>query len=156
MFSPTDDGGIFDLSFSEAAAVFEELGRGDAALAFSISMHNAVASAVTRFGDDVLRTRWAQPLGARRGALGGFWLTEPQAGSDAAASTTKATQGANGDWTVTGRKAWVSLGGEADVFLVVAKTADEAGAPRRRDDRGRGGGAPGVSFTEPYHKASAA
>lgn len=153
MFSPTDDGGL-GLSFPEAAEVFEELGRGDAALAFSISMHNAVASAVTRFGDDALRTRWAQPLVSGQ-ALGGFCLTEPQAGSDATAITTKATQGASGDWTVTGRKAWVSLGGEADVFLVVAKTSEE---PGHRDVAmlAVAADAPGVSFAEPYRKASAA
>jgi hypothetical protein len=153
MFSPTDDGGL-DLSFPEAAEVFEELGRGDAALAFSISMHNAVASAVTRVGDDALRARWAQPLVLGE-ALGGFCLTEPQAGSDATAITTKATRGEGGDWAVTGRKAWVSLGGEADVFLVVAKTADE---PGHRDVAmlAVAADAPGVSFTEPYRKASAA
>ena len=153
MFSPAADGGL-DLSFPEAVGVFEELGRGDAALAFSMSMHNAVASAITRFGDEGVRARWAQPLVTGE-ALGGFCLTEPQAGSDATAITTKATQGAGGAWTVTGRKAWVSLGGEADVFLVVAKTADEPG----HSDVAMlvvAADAPGVSFTEPYRKASAA
>src|SRR5215472_11693188 len=54
IFSPAADGGL-DLTFAEAIAVFEELGRGDAALAFSLSMHNAVASAITRAGDEELR-----------------------------------------------------------------------------------------------------
>ena len=152
MFAPQDQGGL-DLSFPDAVGVFEELGRGDAALAFSMSMHNAVASAVTRFGDDEVRARWAQPLVAGD-ALGGFCLTEPHAGSDATAITTMATQGDDGAWRVTGRKAWVSLGGEADVFLVVAKTSEEAG---HRDVAMMvvAADAPGVSFTEPYRKASA-
>ncbi len=152
LFAPDGDGGL-DLTFPEAVGVFEELGRGDAALAFSLSMHNAVASAVTRFGDDDLRARWATALVTGE-ALGGFCLTEPQAGSDATAITTRATQHSGG-WAISGRKAWVSLGGEADVFLVVAKTTDDPGhrdvgmfAVAAADD--------GVSFTEPYDKAAAA
>jgi alkylation response protein AidB-like acyl-CoA dehydrogenase len=151
LFAPTADGGL-DLSFPEAVEVFEELGRGDAALAFTISMHNAVASAVTRAGDEELRHRWAQPL-VTGAALGGFCLTEPQAGSDATAITTLATQ--RGDaWTLRGHKAWVSLGGEADAYLVVAKTSQEPGHQSiamfvvARDDDG-------IRFSEPYAKASA-
>ena len=59
--------------------VFEELGRGDAALAFSLSMHNAVAAAVAGCEDAGLRARWGADLAAGR-ALGGFSLTEPHAG----------------------------------------------------------------------------
>ncbi|MGB2840853.1 MAG: acyl-CoA dehydrogenase family protein [Actinomycetes bacterium] len=152
MFAPAEQGGL-ELSFPDAVAVFEELGRGDAALAFSMSMHNAVASAITRFGDDQVRRRWAEPLVTGE-ALGGFCLTEPQAGSDATAITTLATQKSDGTWTLTGRKGWVSLGGEADVFLVVAKTSTE---PGHRDVAMMvvAADAPGVSFTEAYRKASA-
>jgi len=151
LFAPADRGGL-DLPFPEAVEVFEQLGRGDAALAFSISMHNAVASAVTRAGDDELRARWARPLVTGE-ALGGFCLTEPQAGSDATAITTLATRGEQG-WTLRGRKAWVSLGGEADVFLVVAKTDPE---PGHRDIAMFAVAAAheGVRFSEPYRKAAA-
>ncbi len=151
LFSPRDAGGL-DLSYPEGMAVFEELGRGDAALAFSLSMHNAVAAAVSGADDDDLRGGWAARLVAGE-ALGGFSLTEPQAGSDATAITTRATEGPDG-WRVTGRKAWVSLAGEADLFLVVCKTSDE---PGHRDIAmlavEREGG--GVSFSELYRKASA-
>ncbi len=152
LFSPKEFSGL-DLSYPEGMAVFEELGRGDAALAFSLSMHNAVAAAVTRQGDDELRERWGGRLVSGE-ALGGFSLTEPNAGSDATAITTRAVETADG-WRVTGRKAWVSLAGEADLFLVVCKTSDE---PGHRDiamlavEREAGG----VSFSEPYRKASAA
>jgi hypothetical protein len=151
LFVAPEAGGL-GLSFLEAAEVFEELGRGDAALAFSISMHNAVTTAVVGVGDEALRARWAGPLVAGE-ALGGFYLTEPHAGSDATAITTRGTKRGNA-WTVTGTKAWVTLGGEADALLVVAKTEDE---PGHRDvalfvvaaDQ------PGVRFGEPYRKASA-
>ncbi len=151
LFCPVEAGGL-DLSYPEGMAVFEELGRGDAALAFSLSMHNAVAAAATRHGDAELRGRWGGPL-ARGQALGGFSLTEPQAGSDATALTTLAVPTKDG-WRITGRKAWASLAGEADVFLVVCKTSKESGhhdiamlAVERE-----GGG---VSFSEPYRKPRA-
>jgi hypothetical protein len=151
LFAPTDVGGL-DLSFPDGMAVFEELGRGDAALAFSLSMHNAVASAVARAGGPDLRDRWARPLAAGD-ALGGFSLTEPQAGSDATAVSTRATETASG-WRLTGRKAWVSLAGVADLFLVVARTgsgpghADIAMFAMER-------AAPGVDFPIVYRKAAA-
>jgi alkylation response protein AidB-like acyl-CoA dehydrogenase len=151
LFCPEAMGGR-ELGYPEAMEVFEELGRADAALAFSLSMHNAVAAAVCT-GGGALAERWGRRLSTGE-ALGGFSLTEPQAGSDAAAITTRAGERA-GAWTLTGRKAWVSLAGEADLFLVVAKTSDE---PGYRDiaiaavERG----APGVSFPVIYRKACAA
>jgi alkylation response protein AidB-like acyl-CoA dehydrogenase len=124
LFCPADVGGS-GLSFPAGMEVFEELGRGDAALAFSLSMHNAVAVAVAGCEDTGLRARLAAELAAGR-ALGGFSLTEPHAGSDATAITTLARRSGHG-WNVTGRKAWVSLAGEADLFLVVCKTSTEPG-----------------------------
>lgn len=150
MFAPAEDGGL-DLTFAQAVDVFEQLGRGDAALAFSMSMHNAVTAAVTRSGDGAMRARWAEALVAGD-ALGGFSLTEPQAGSDATAITTLATRG-DGRWTLRGRKAWVTLGGEADMFLVFAKTSEE---PGHADIAGFvvDASAAGVSFGAPYAKAA--
>jgi alkylation response protein AidB-like acyl-CoA dehydrogenase len=149
LFCPADVGGAA-LSYSEGMAVFEELGRGDAALAFSLSMHNAVAAAVS--GHPELAARWARALAAGE-ALGGFSLTEPHAGSDATAITTRAEPDGEG-WRITGRKAWVSLAGEADLFLVVCKTSAEPGhgdiaivAVERSS--------PGVSFPVVYRKACA-
>ncbi len=151
LFAPAEVGGL-DLSYAEAIDVFEELGRGDAALAFSLSMHNAVASAVSRAGPPELVERWGRRLVSGE-ALGGFSLTEPQAGSDATALTTRATETADG-WRVRGRKAWVSLAGEADLFLIVCKTSDE---PGYKDIAmlavEREGG--GVSFPTIYRKARA-
>jgi alkylation response protein AidB-like acyl-CoA dehydrogenase len=124
LFSPAGHGGS-GLGYPAGMEVFEELGRGDAALAFSLSMHNAVAAVVCSAGPDGLAGRWAHPLVAGD-ALGGFSLTEPHAGSDATAITTLATR-TDAGWTVSGRKAWVSLAGEADLFLVVCKTTPEPG-----------------------------
>jgi alkylation response protein AidB-like acyl-CoA dehydrogenase len=149
LFCPSEVGGAA-LSYPEGMAVFEELGRGDAALAFSLSMHNAVAAAVS--GHAGLAGRWAQALAAGK-ALGGFSLTEPHAGSDATAITTRAEPDGDG-WRVTGRKAWVSLAGVADLFLVVCKTSAE---PGHRDIAilAVEGSSPGISFPVLYRKACA-
>ena len=149
LFCPAAVGGAA-LSYPEGMAVFEELGRGDAALAFSLSMHNAVAAAVA--GHAELAERWAEPLAAGE-ALGGFSLTEPHAGSDATAITTRAEPDGDG-WRVTGRKAWVSLAGEADLFLVVCKTSADLG---HRDIAivAVDAAAAGVSFPVLYRKACA-
>lgn len=138
------------LGFAAAMEVFEELGRGDAGLAFSLSMHNAVTAAIAACTDAALRDRWAEPL-ARGRALGGFALTEPQAGSDATALSTRV---GTGDGRVSGLKAWVSLAGEADLFLVAARTGtgtghrDVALLAVERDQ-------PGVSFPVFYRTAGA-
>jgi alkylation response protein AidB-like acyl-CoA dehydrogenase len=152
LFCPAEVGGAA-LGFPAGMEVFEELGRGDAAFAFSLSMHNAVAAAVAGCADADLRERWAPRLVAGD-ALGGFSLTEPNAGSDATAITTTATP-TDAGWTVTGRKAWVSLAGEADLFLVVCKTSAEPGhsdiALLAVDAAG-----PGVTFPVRYRTAAAA
>ena len=138
LFVPEPAGGL-GLSYPDGMRVFEQLGRGDAAFAFSLSMHNAVAAALHGAGSPELIATWGERL--RTGnALGGFSLTEPQAGSDATAITTVADRDGQG-WRVSGRKAWVSLAGEADLFLVVCHTGDGCRPPRHRDHGGRRAGA---------------
>ena len=124
LFAPATIGGQ-GASLAAAMDVFEELGRGDAAYAFALSMHNAVANAIARFGQPELSARYAPGL-VRGELLGGFSLTEPHAGSDAAGITTRAVEVDDG-WRVTGRKAWVSLAGEADVYVLVCRTGTERG-----------------------------
>ena len=125
LFAPVEAGGL-GLSFAEGMPVFEELGRGDAAYAFALSMHNAVTTTVTRFAAEAPRERWGRRLTAGE-ALGGFVATEPQGGSDPAGNTTLATPLPGGGWRIRGRKAWVTLAGEADVYLVLCRTADGRG-----------------------------
>jgi alkylation response protein AidB-like acyl-CoA dehydrogenase len=124
LFAPDDVGGQAS-SLAGAMDVFEELGRGDAAYAFALSMHNAVTNTIARFGRPELRDRYAARLVSGE-LLGGFSLTEPHAGSDVAAITTRAVEVEDG-WRVSGRKAWVSLAGEADVFALICRTGTERG-----------------------------
>lgn len=138
------------LSLAEGIPVFEELGKGAGLYAFSLSMHNIVTYALCGFGQPALRDAWAARLTSGV-ALGGFVLTEPQSGSDATGLRTRAEINGDGSYTINGRKAWVSLAGVADLYLVVVKTSPEAGhkdiamvaVPKD---------AVGVSFGEPYQK----
>ena len=114
------------LSLAEGIRVYEELGRGDAAYAFALSMHNICAYALCHFGGDALRHAWARDLTAGR-KLANFSLTEPQSGSDAATMFTRARINGDGTWTVSGVKAWVSLAGDADLYLTVVKTSQAPG-----------------------------
>lgn len=125
LFAPQECGGL-GLSFADGMPAFEELGRGDAAYAFALSMHNAVATAVARFAAPAPRERWARRLASGE-ALGGFVASEPQGGSDPAGNTTLATPLPGGGWRIRGRKAWVSLAGEADVYLVLCRTEQGRG-----------------------------
>lgn len=152
LFVAAHQGGL-GLSYADGMRVFEELGRGDAAFAFSLSMHNAVTAAVHVAGSAELVERWGGRLAAGK-ALGGFSLTEPQAGSDATAIATRATEH-DGEWRVSGHKAWVSLAGEADLFLVVCKTSEN---PGHRDIAivAVEGDAPGLAVPRIYDKAASA
>ncbi|MBU37592.1 MAG: acyl-CoA dehydrogenase [Anaerolineaceae bacterium] len=149
LYCPTEFGGQ-GLTFPEAIPVFEEFGRGAGLYAFSLSMHNIVAYAVSGFGQPSFRNAWMLRL-TSGAALGGFVLTEPQSGSDAAGLRTCAEIGADGSYTINGSKAWVSLAGVADIYLVVVKTNPEPGhkdiamvaVPRETV---------GVRFGEPYDK----
>ena len=137
LFCPAEVGGAA-LSYPDGMAVFEELGRGDAALAFSLSMHNAVAAAVA--GHAELAERWARALAAGD-ALGGFSLTEPHAGSDATAITTRAEP--DGERLARDRAQGVGVAGRRG-RPVPGRVQDvgRAGPPRHRDRGRRRGRAP--------------
>ncbi len=149
LYCPTEYGGQ-GLSFAEGIPVFEELGRGEGLYAFSLSMHNIVAYAVCHHGQPSFRDKWAPRLTSGK-SLGGFVLTEPQSGSDAARLQTSATINKDGSYTLNGRKAWVSLADVADVYLVVVKTSDN---PKNKDSAmvAVPKDAEGVTFGEPYNK----
>jgi len=106
--------------------MLEEVARLDAAIAVALSVTNSLAAqAVFKYGSEEQRGKYLPQL-ARGEMLGAFCLTEPQAGSDAAAIATSATR--EGDlYRLNGTKSWVTNGGEAGVYVVFAKTNPQAG-----------------------------
>jgi alkylation response protein AidB-like acyl-CoA dehydrogenase len=125
LYAPAEWGGQ-GLSLGDGIRVYEELGKGDGAYAFALSMHNICTFAVCGFGSEALKRDWARDLTSGR-KLANFSLTEPQSGSDASTMYSKARINGDGTWTISGAKAWVSLAGEADIYLTVVKTSDAPG-----------------------------
>ncbi|MDQ0649641.1 alkylation response protein AidB-like acyl-CoA dehydrogenase [Microbacterium natoriense] len=120
-----EDFGGSGLSRADTVAIFEELAKGDTAVAAYISIHNMVVWMIDTYGDDRQRGEWLPKLTAME-EFGGYCLTEPGAGSDAANISTSAVR--DGDhYVLTGMKQFISGAGEAAVYVVMARTG-EAGA----------------------------
>ena len=95
---------------------------GDPTIAAYITIHNMVAWMIDRNGTPAQREQWLPRLATLRD-LGAYCLTEPGAGSDAAAITTSAI--ADGDeYVLTGVKQFISGAGEASVYVVMARTGE--------------------------------
>jgi alkylation response protein AidB-like acyl-CoA dehydrogenase len=106
--------------------MMEEVARVDAAVATSLSVTNsAVQPPLLQFGSDAQKKKYLSRMAAGE-ILGAFCLTEPQAGSDAAAIQTRAVRCECG-YTLNGTKTWVTNGSVAGCFIVFAKTNPEAG-----------------------------
>ena len=110
------------LSRTDAVAIFEELAVGDPAIAAYISIHNMVAWMIDTYGTDAQRSEWVPFLTSMQG-FGSYCLTEPGAGSDAAAITTTAIRDGD-DVVLTGVKQFISGAGAASVYIVMARTGE--------------------------------
>ncbi|MGJ9402296.1 acyl-CoA dehydrogenase family protein [Arthrobacter sp. KK5.5] len=110
------------LGRGDAVRIFEELAKADPSISAYISIHNMVAWMLDAFGDDAQRARWLPSL-ATMEDLASYCLTEPGAGSDAAALATRAKRDGD-DYVLTGVKQFISGAGASAVYLVMARTAD--------------------------------
>jgi alkylation response protein AidB-like acyl-CoA dehydrogenase len=109
------------------ALVLEEVARVDASTAVILAVTNSAAAVpLLKHGTEAQKTKYLRRLG-RGEIIGAFCLTEPQAGSDAAAIQTRATRSGD-DYLLNGTKIWVSNGGYSGVYVVFAKTDAAAGA----------------------------
>jgi len=105
--------------------VLEELGSAWASVAVGTSVHTLSCFGLANFGTPQQQERW---LPAMLGGelLGAYCLSEPHAGSDPAAMSTRADR--DGDsYVLTGTKAWVTHGGQADFYKVLARTSQDRG-----------------------------
>lgn len=99
----------------------EEIAAADASVAVMMSVHNSLPTQMlSSFGTEEQKQRFLKPM-ARGELLGAFALSEPEAGSDAAALTTQAVRDGR-DWILNGTKSWVSSGPYAGVIMVQART----------------------------------
>jgi len=114
------------VDFVSLAVALEEIAAGDGATSTIVSVQNSVVCGpLNAFGTDAQKERYLKPL-ARGEWLGCFCLTEPQAGSDASAITTRADR--RGDrYVLNGVKQFITSGKNADVAIVFAVTDKGAG-----------------------------
>jgi acyl-CoA dehydrogenase len=124
---PAAYGGAAVALESRALCVAREvLAYHDGLADFAFAMQGLGTGAITLAGTEAQRSRWL-PAVARGQAIAAFALSEPGAGSDAAAlSTTARRDGPH--WVLDGEKTWISNGGIADVYCVFARTGEAPGA----------------------------
>jgi alkylation response protein AidB-like acyl-CoA dehydrogenase len=121
-----DEYGGSPLSRLSAALVYEELAKGDMGTAVGLGVHNMVAGTLARFGNEEQRARWLP--GMVSGELfGAFSLSEASAGSDAARLQCRAER--RGErYIINGSKLWVTSGGEAEIYMLMARTDADSGS----------------------------
>jgi len=130
MTAPREHGGA-GFSATAYARVMQELGGLDSSVCVTLGAHQSIGmKALLLFGSPELQARYLPRL-ATGEMVAAFALTEPGAGSDAAAITTRAEPRGDG-YVLNGSKIWITNGGLADLFTVFARTsaAEEGVKPK--------------------------
>jgi butyryl-CoA dehydrogenase len=118
---PTEEAfGGLGLGYFEYALVLEEIAKVAPAYAVSVAVSGLPQVILAKFGNDAQKARWMPGLASGE-LLGAFALSEPGSGSDAASLRTTARR--DGDhYVLDGTKFWITHGGYADVYIVMART----------------------------------
>jgi alkylation response protein AidB-like acyl-CoA dehydrogenase len=117
-----DDVGGSALSRLDATLIFEALATGCPSIAAYLSIHNMCAWMIDRYGTADQRRRWLPGLASME-LLASYCLTEPAAGSDAAALRTRARLDRDA-YVLGGEKQFISGAGASDVYVVMARTGE--------------------------------
>ena len=114
-----------DGSLMMVALAVEELSKVDAAAAIQVDVQNTLVNyPLKRYATSEQKQRFLTRLTS--GTIGAYALSEPGSGSDAFGLATRADKTTDG-WTLNGAKAWITNGGEAEIFIVFANVNPEAG-----------------------------
>jgi butyryl-CoA dehydrogenase len=109
------------------ALAMEEISRACASTGVIMSVNNSlVCDPIHRFGTEAQKQEWLTPLATGK-LLGCFALSEPEAGSDAAAQKTTAEKQSDGTWLINGTKNWITNGPVADVCVLFTMNDRAAG-----------------------------
>ncbi|WP_273129570.1 acyl-CoA dehydrogenase [Bacillus weihaiensis] len=114
------------MDYTSYIIAIHEISKVSATLAVILSVHTSVGTyPILAFGTEEQKQKYVKKL-AKGESLGAFCLTEPSAGSDAASMKTKAVK--KGDYYfLNGSKVFITNGGEADTYIVFARTGDGQG-----------------------------
>jgi len=119
----SEESGGIGLGRLEAALIMEAMAYGCPSTSAFISIHNMASWMIDTFGSAELKGRYLPDM-VTCDRLGSYCLTEPGSGSDAAALKTKAVR--DGDhYVVSGSKAFISGGGENDIYVTMVRTGAE-------------------------------
>jgi alkylation response protein AidB-like acyl-CoA dehydrogenase len=119
----SEESGGIGLGRLDAALIFEAMAYGCPSTSAFISIHNMSSWMIDRFGSSEVKQKYL-PSMITMERMGSYCLTEPSSGSDAAALKTRAVL--DGDhYVVSGSKAFISGGGENDVYVTMARTGEE-------------------------------
>ena len=121
MYTPEHAGGLA-LPRLDASLIVEELAKGCTTTAAFLTIHNMATSMVGRYCQSSVIDKWCPDLAMGK-KLASYCLTEPEAGSDAAALRTKAQRDGN-EYVVNGSKSFISGAGETDVLVVMLRTGE--------------------------------
>jgi alkylation response protein AidB-like acyl-CoA dehydrogenase len=127
--------------------VLEEIARHWASVAVAVSVHTMAALAIANHGTVQQKETWLRPMLEGR-IVGGYSLSEPNAGSDVAAIETRAEL-VPGGYRITGEKSWITHGGRADCYILFARTSPGTGGVSAFVAPGE---ADGLVFGPPIHK----
>ncbi|MFJ8536760.1 acyl-CoA dehydrogenase family protein [Streptomyces sp. NPDC093591] len=103
--------------------VLEELAAARLTVGLGVSVHSLACYSLATYGTKQQQVEHL-PAMLGGGLLGAYCLSEPSSGSDAASLRTKAVRDGDG-WVITGTKAWITHGGIADFYTVMARTGEE-------------------------------
>jgi alkylation response protein AidB-like acyl-CoA dehydrogenase len=126
MFCPEDYGGT-NVGFVGSVGVLLEIAKACGASAGTLAVHALIQEPIARHGTDRQKARFLPPMASGK-TLGAFAITEPGAGSDAASLQTAARRDKD-FYVLNGSKIFITSGGEADLYLVMAKT-DKSQGPK--------------------------
>ncbi|MFF0108498.1 acyl-CoA dehydrogenase family protein [Streptomyces hirsutus] len=104
--------------------VLEELAAARLTVGLGVSVHTLACYALATHGTKEQQAEYL-PVMLGGDLLGAYCLSEPSSGSDAASLRTRAVREGGGDWMLTGTKAWITHGGIADFYTVMARTGEE-------------------------------
>ncbi len=122
---PRDYGGL-DLKTIEYAIIVEEVARVCGSTALTLAAHNSLGTwPIWKFGNEEQRKKYLPPA-AEKGSLIAFGLTEPEAGSDAGGTKSKAVK-QDGGYLLNGTKCWITSATVCDTAIATARTSDEGG-----------------------------
>lgn len=123
---PKELGGM-GLDYLSYILVVEELAKYDASHAITVSAHTTLGtSPILTFGTPEQKERYVPPLAGGK-VLGGFGLTEPEAGSDSGGTRTRAVR-ENGGYRLNGSKIFITHAGVGEIFTITAMTDPDAGS----------------------------